>query len=238
MNKTEENDGGYFTSFIPSQVTLRAYHENCSNEITRGISGITGWILHFDLKRDGSFTNYTAYMINDKSEEFRTLINNMKKFRFFSKISYFRYRPDFHLFCFQGRMHKEYEPISDILEKYECHFIYPIEVVPEWEKWHLFIKNRSQIKGCIDELREFADVHMENISTFDPLKAINQHGVNIENLITPRQKEILERALSMGYFDTPRKCSLREMSEVLNISHTAINKHIRNIEKKMLKNLL
>jgi|GEM_PF-4164051 predicted DNA binding protein len=222
-------------SFTPSHVTIKTYHENCSNEITRGIGNIMGWILHFDITRNGTFINYTLYRIHENDENFRQLLHNIKQFGYFADVSYYKCNSDYHLFCYKGKMDKAYVPVSDILEKYECHFIYPIEILPDWEKWHLFIKNRHHIRDCISELREVAEVHLEDITYFNPEKIFQSMGGDLISL-TSRQKEILQKAISMGYFESPRKCSLRDVAENLNISHTAVNKHIRKIEKRLLKN--
>jgi predicted DNA binding protein len=56
--------------------------------------------------------------------------------------------------------------------------------------------------------------------------------------LTEKEKEILETAVKLGYFEFPRKVNLEDLSKTLNISPSTLLYHIRNIEKKIMLKLV
>lgn len=56
--------------------------------------------------------------------------------------------------------------------------------------------------------------------------------------LTPKQKEVLELALKNGYFDIPRKITTKELSDMVDISDTAISQRLRRAMKKLTKHQL
>jgi hypothetical protein len=66
------------------------------------------------------------------------------------------------------------------------------------------------------------------------ITAISQ--VNQDELLTGRQKEILAIAISLGYFDFPRKISLTELSAKVAIKPSTLSEILRNAERKLLQN--
>jgi predicted DNA binding protein len=51
--------------------------------------------------------------------------------------------------------------------------------------------------------------------------------------LTDRQQEVLETALRLGYYETPRETTLEEIAAELDIDHGTAGKHIRRIESKV-----
>ncbi|MHA1617850.1 MAG: helix-turn-helix domain-containing protein [Promethearchaeota archaeon] len=69
--------------------------------------------------------------------------------------------------------------------------------------------------------------------------SIKQMGrYSVSSILSPRQSEILTKALANGYFETPREISLTEFSKSLNISPTALSSNLRRISKKLGENYL
>lgn len=50
--------------------------------------------------------------------------------------------------------------------------------------------------------------------------------------------ETLYLAHSMGYFDSPRRTTLREIALVRGVSHTMISRHLRTAERQLVANML
>lgn len=51
--------------------------------------------------------------------------------------------------------------------------------------------------------------------------------------LTDRQAEVLETAIRMGYYETPREATLEEIAGELGIDHGTVGRHIRAIESKV-----
>jgi predicted DNA binding protein len=59
-----------------------------------------------------------------------------------------------------------------------------------------------------------------------------------DSLLSLRQSDILRSALHNGFFDIPRKKSLSDLAEVLQISPSALSENIRRINKKLAQHFL
>jgi len=80
------------------------------------------------------------------------------------------------------------------------------------------------------------------------LRILKTHGIEYEiekiqhrmdNIIlTFRQREVIELAYKLGYYDIPRRITLEELSEILDISPRAVSEILRRAEKKILERVL
>jgi hypothetical protein len=84
-----------------------------------------------------------------------------------------------------------------------------------------------------DDIRELI-ARLQRRGVTATVKSISQ--VNQEELLTGRQKEILAMAISLGYFDFPRKISLTELSKKVAIKPSTLSEVLRNAERKILEN--
>ncbi|WP_256300678.1 PAS domain S-box protein [Haloarchaeobius salinus] len=60
----------------------------------------------------------------------------------------------------------------------------------------------------------------------------------IDQRLSPRQREALETAFRMGYFDWPREHSGEDIAEEMDITQPTLNKHLRVGERKLLETIL
>ncbi len=56
--------------------------------------------------------------------------------------------------------------------------------------------------------------------------------------LTPRQREILLRAIEEGYYDFPRRITLSELAEKLGISKSYLSETLAKVESKLLPEML
>ncbi|ASI99033.1 helix-turn-helix domain-containing protein [Thermococcus celer] len=56
--------------------------------------------------------------------------------------------------------------------------------------------------------------------------------------LTKRQAEVLLLAYKSGYFDNPRKVTLRELAEMLNLSPSTVKEHLRKAQRKVLEEVI
>lgn len=64
-----------------------------------------------------------------------------------------------------------------------------------------------------------------------------RHGPLSEGpgLLTPRQQEVLRRAMAEGYFDVPRRISLTELAAKMGVAISTLSVTLAVIEKKILE---
>jgi predicted DNA binding protein len=91
-----------------------------------------------------------------------------------------------------------------------------IETITSWERL-------SNLKAEFEE----RDVSFEILS-------ISQ-SVEVTDLLTPRQWEVLTEAITRGYYDTPRGCSLTELADALEVNPSAVSGVLHRAEEQIIK---
>ena len=62
-------------------------------------------------------------------------------------------------------------------------------------------------------------------------------GYNPLDELTPVQRETVEAALELGYFDIPRGVSMEELAAELDITPNAVSERLRRAERTLLSSL-
>lgn len=62
-----------------------------------------------------------------------------------------------------------------------------------------------------------------------------QQRLNEEQLLTDKQRQIVQTALEEGYYDTPRNCSLTELAGSLDIAKSTASETLHRAEEKIIK---
>lgn len=62
-------------------------------------------------------------------------------------------------------------------------------------------------------------------------------GYNPLDELTPIQRETVEKALELGYFEIPRGISMEELAAELDITPNAVSERLRRAERKLLSSL-
>ncbi len=69
------------------------------------------------------------------------------------------------------------------------------------------------------------------------ISAAGSVTVNLD-VLTEKQRETLELALSEGYYERPREADLTTLADQLGISKSAVSQRIRNAETNLITNAL
>lgn len=85
---------------------------------------------------------------------------------------------------------------------------------------------RDRLSTLTDQLEAFG---ME----FD-VRYVRQ-TVDTADLLTDGQREILARALELGYYDTPRECTLTRLAEDLGVAKSTASERLHRAEEKVVK---
>jgi len=100
----------------------------------------------------------------------------------------------------------------------------PYNEKDERVRWDILIRSSDSLKRLTDEL--------ENVGMELKVKGIS--GLAKNGGLTPRQKEIVARAISLGYFDFPRRVSLTSLSGSLGIKPSTLSEILRSAERKII----
>jgi predicted DNA binding protein len=63
---------------------------------------------------------------------------------------------------------------------------------------------------------------------------VHQH-LTSEQLLTDRQRRLVETGVELGYYDTPRGCSLTELADELGIAKSTCSETLHRAEEKIVK---
>ena len=61
-----------------------------------------------------------------------------------------------------------------------------------------------------------------------------RHDVGSDQLLTDRQRELLETAVEGGYYDVPRTCSLTDLAESVDIAKSTCSETLHRAESKII----
>jgi len=90
--------------------------------------------------------------------------------------------------------------------------------------WKLLVKDSEQLKTLLARLDDL-DIKA-SIGGLSEVKG--------EDRLTSRQKEILAKAISLGYFEFPRRFSLTELSKQVGIKPSTLSQVLRAAEEKVM----
>ncbi len=101
----------------------------------------------------------------------------------------------------------------------------PFEVFNATAVWELRA-SRERLSELADQLDEFC------ISfTVDYI----QYDIGERQLLTKSQEALLDRAIQLGYYDTPRECSLTDLAEEVGRAKSTISETLHRAEENIIK---
>jgi hypothetical protein len=65
-----------------------------------------------------------------------------------------------------------------------------------------------------------------------------QQSIDDDQLLTDRQRELLTAAVEAGYYDTPRRCSLTDLADYLDVAKSTCSETLHRAESKVVKQYL
>jgi predicted DNA binding protein len=87
-----------------------------------------------------------------------------------------------------------------------------------------------------DRLSELAD-QLEAFGMTFEVQHVRQ-TVDSADLLTQGQREIVTRAVELGYYDTPRDCTLTELAADLGVAKSTASERLHRAEEKVVKEFL
>lgn len=92
---------------------------------------------------------------------------------------------------------------------------------------------RVELRASNDRLSELGD-QLERFGHSFTVEAIHEQA-DPEQLLSPRQRELLLTAVEEGYYDTPRECSLTELAETVGIAKSTCSETLHRAEGLVIR---
>ncbi|MDX1746552.1 MAG: helix-turn-helix domain-containing protein [Halobacteriales archaeon] len=95
----------------------------------------------------------------------------------------------------------------------------------------------EDLRSIVSDLRESYPVNVQRLVSSDD--AGNEDLVFVDRSeLTDRQREVLERAHTMGYFDHPKGANAGEVADALGITTSTFTEHLAAAQRKLLRSIL
>jgi predicted DNA binding protein len=69
-------------------------------------------------------------------------------------------------------------------------------------------------------------------------RTVGRSGPTAESLLTDRQREAVEAANDLGYYEIPREASQEDVAERIGCAASTAAEHLRKAETKLLRSIL
>ena len=134
----------------------------------------------------------------------------------------------------QAYLHAEPTPtgaaLLDLTQEHEFVLDTPIEYGPDGIRVAV-IGAEETVRQAIEDVPEQIRVELEQLSDYDPELR------ELSSMLTDRQREILDTAADLGYYEVPRRATHQDIADELDLSTTTVGEHLRKIEARMLSEI-
>lgn len=104
---------------------------------------------------------------------------------------------------------------------------YPLDMRNGWVSTSMFVS--QSLLSSYRKTLDASDIEYRVISVRDSFES--------KDLLTDKQKEAVSTGISLGYYDTPRRCTLSEIAEELDVTKSAVGRLLQRAETRMVKSV-
>ncbi len=183
--------------------------------------------LNEEKKNNKILTSSIHQIIGDE-KYIKKFVNDLKKDK---RTEYVEFNGST-LFLIETSKNK---PVSQFTRK--MFFVKPVIIDTQgYEHWEIASHQREELTKFIDNVEplvyEFKLLNLKNY----PLQSI--YFPKVMPQLTALQKKALELAINKGYYEAPKKTSLRKLAKQMRISLSTYQKHLQKAESKVIPDIL
>ena len=129
--------------------------------------------------------------------------------------------------------------IMPLIEKYDLIPIPPVRVSHGIEEWILIVNNKKNLNKFYNNLKNRANTKIKEFKDFSlDFNLDLDFDPTSSSLITNKQKEVLRLFYKEGYYDWPRKVTVKEVTEKANLCRSTVQEHLRKAESKIMSSFI
>lgn len=131
---------------------------------------------------------------------------------------------------------------DSIVERFEAHScLYQPPTIHRqgWEHYSVVAFDESDVGALLHELETDRDIEVLSKTAITAQRIPHSMMAPVDQLfesVTERQMAALRLALESGYYEQPRKTSLRELAARTAVARSTFEEHLRKAENKILTN--
>jgi len=101
------------------------------------------------------------------------------------------------------------------------------------------LKDMDELQQAVDELRDhYGKVVVQRLVRVAEDRLDHEFAMFDLGELTDRQREVLETAYEMGYFEHPRRANAGEVASELDINRSTFAQHLSSAQRKIVASLL
>jgi hypothetical protein len=129
------------------------------------------------------------------------------------------------------------DSIIDRFEEYNCLYQPPTIHRQGWEHYSVIAFDEGDVRALLADLEADRDIEVLSKTAITEQRIPHSMLAPVDRLfedVTDRQMAALRLALEAGYYEQPRKTSLRELAEQTAVARSTYEEHLRKAENKLL----
>lgn len=129
--------------------------------------------------------------------------------------------------------------IVDRFEAHNCLYQSPTLYRQGWEHYTLIAFDEGDVRALLADLRGDRDIELLSKTQVGESKIPHTMLTPVDRLfddLTDRQLAALQLALERGYYEQPRRTSLRDIADGTAVAKSTYEEHLRKAENKLLTN--
>jgi hypothetical protein len=131
------------------------------------------------------------------------------------------------------------DSIIERFEEYNSLYQPPTIHRQGWEHYTVIAFDESDVRALLRDLEADRDVEILSKTAITEQQVPHSMLAPVDQLfedVTDRQLAALQLALESGYYEQPRKTSLRELADRTAVARSTYEEHLRKAENKLLTN--
>jgi DNA-binding CsgD family transcriptional regulator len=108
----------------------------------------------------------------------------------------------------------------------------PVECLPDGGVRVTIVGTGGAIRRAVDEVPGDLGLSLEGLGEYEP--EMDAPAARL----TDRQREVLEAAVDLGYYEVPRRTTHDEIAATVGLSAGTVGEHLRKVEKKVLSRVV
>jgi predicted DNA binding protein len=131
------------------------------------------------------------------------------------------------------------DSIIERFEEYNCLYQPPTIHRQGWEHYTVIAFDEGDVRELLYDLESDRDIEVLSKTAITEQQIPHSMLAPVDQLfedVTDRQLAALRLALESGYYEQPRKTSLRELADRTAVARSTYEEHLRKAENKLLTN--
>lgn len=108
----------------------------------------------------------------------------------------------------------------------------PIDCLPDGAVRPTLVGRAGAIRRSVDAVPDHLTLSLESLGDYHP------ETTRLASRLTDRQREILEAAVELGYYEVPRGATHDEIASEVGLSAGTVGEHLRKVEGKVLSTVV